>query len=427
MKKWFVILLACFASRAAEPFEKGAISDNRFLLILNTSYGMRHDRAAAETCLIDLIRGGVQGRMQAGDTFGIWTFNNKLHAGAFPMQIWAPALNTTLARQVQEFLALQSYDNKTHFEAITAPLAAVVQSSKSLLVFLVTDGAEPVKGTPFDDALNATIKKNYPALKARHLPFVFVMGIEDGQYKEVRFNSTLNLKLPEIARVPLKIATPPRTLATNAAPVTAAPASTNPPVAAPLYVAPKLDSVDSIPEAKPEVQPAPPVQVVPPPPTETQMEKQSSTVPLAQPPTLQQPVLSEIPKNAPSPSAPTNAPSSRTEPSDASPGQSPVANQANSKEVAPLVQQTPKPSSTAAVSPPIEATNRALTKPLGPQELAQTTSGSGKKENAAMLLWAASAFVFAAIALAWTLLRGSRTRPEQSLISRSIEKNKRDG
>jgi hypothetical protein len=38
--------------------------------------------------VFDLIFSGIDGYMRDGDTFGVWTFDEEVGTGKFPMQVW---------------------------------------------------------------------------------------------------------------------------------------------------------------------------------------------------------------------------------------------------------------------------------------------------------------------------------------------------
>jgi hypothetical protein len=392
MKKWLVLLLVCASAAADEPFEKGAVSDNRFLFIVSTSSGMRRCREAAEACVAELVSNGVQGRMRSGDTFGLWTFDKKLHTGGFPMQVWTPELNTTLARQARGFLARQTYESKTRFDSIAGPLASVARSSRSLLVFLLTDGAEPVKGTPFDRALNEAITKNYKALKALHLPFVIVMGVEEGQYVDIKLNSTVHIIIPEVARIEAKTAAPAPVAATN--------------------------TTAALPERAQPSAPAAAAKQTP--------EEPSSPRPIAAPSPLAAPIRpapAEEPKPRVVPPTESQIPASTQAPVEPAPPAS-AALRTNPPEQPPAAATSPGTHLLAASGRPV-GSNEPADKQLATITL-PAIPAPPSAENTAILLWAAFGFLFASISLLWILLRGSKGRPSPSLISRSVEKSKRE-
>ena len=67
---------------------KPAPDGQRFLFVVDISSGTRSLDAANRQALFDLIFTGLEGQMRTGDSFGLWLFNDELHAGQFPMQVW---------------------------------------------------------------------------------------------------------------------------------------------------------------------------------------------------------------------------------------------------------------------------------------------------------------------------------------------------
>src|SRR6478736_4591254 len=83
-----------------EPAQNGA----KFLFIVDTSSTMNRYEHLGRQTVFDLIFSGVSTQMLSGDTFGLWTFNEEVSAGAFPMQVWQADQNLELATRVGVFL-----------------------------------------------------------------------------------------------------------------------------------------------------------------------------------------------------------------------------------------------------------------------------------------------------------------------------------
>src|SRR5687768_11600772 len=77
---------------------------NRFLFIVDTSSSMKRLEHAGRQVVFDLVFSGIEGRMQPGDTFGVWTFEHEVKGGVFPVQVWTPEKSRDLASQVGRFL-----------------------------------------------------------------------------------------------------------------------------------------------------------------------------------------------------------------------------------------------------------------------------------------------------------------------------------
>src|SRR5262245_45379560 len=63
---------------------------NRWLLVVDTSRRMEARKDGIVKTVTGLIMSGMNGQMRRGDTLGIWTFNEKLYSGLFPLQDCVP-------------------------------------------------------------------------------------------------------------------------------------------------------------------------------------------------------------------------------------------------------------------------------------------------------------------------------------------------
>ena len=77
---------------------------NRFLFILETSSEMKRLAPAAEQSVLDLVRSGMGGLMENGDTFGFWSFNDEFHSGQIPMQVWNAEQSEELTYTARAYL-----------------------------------------------------------------------------------------------------------------------------------------------------------------------------------------------------------------------------------------------------------------------------------------------------------------------------------
>src|SRR5262245_56979671 len=80
------LLLSATLSAATNP--PAPPPGQRFLFLVDTSAAMKKIDASTRQALFDLIHSGINGQMTNGDTFGIWTFNEQVYTGQFPMQTW---------------------------------------------------------------------------------------------------------------------------------------------------------------------------------------------------------------------------------------------------------------------------------------------------------------------------------------------------
>src|SRR6266567_3189871 len=83
-----ILGLALAPSFAGEPTRppKAPADGNRFLFVVATSQSMERFEHSGRQAVFDLIYSGIDSQMRAGDTYGVWTFSDQIHAGVFPFK-----------------------------------------------------------------------------------------------------------------------------------------------------------------------------------------------------------------------------------------------------------------------------------------------------------------------------------------------------
>jgi hypothetical protein len=178
--QWMVLATAV-AAPANAP-KKPAPSGNRFLFVVETSAAMNRLEHGGRQAVFDLIYSGFEGRMRKGDTYGIWTFNQNVYAGVYPMQVWDGQRNLEHASAVGRFLKGQKYEKEPNLTNVIKYLQVVVRTVKDVNVFLVTDGAGAIVGTPFDETINASYRTNRVQVREAKRPLVTTLTARNGQF-----------------------------------------------------------------------------------------------------------------------------------------------------------------------------------------------------------------------------------------------------
>ena len=138
---WCLALTAMAApDRPAAGPSPAPAAENRFLLVVDTSTAMRQFKHEGRQFVFDLLFADLSQLMQPGDTFGVWTFNQEVSGGVFPMQVWQPAQKIDLASKVTLFLQLQRYEKASRLGAVWAKLLAQINTIKDVNVVIVTSG-----------------------------------------------------------------------------------------------------------------------------------------------------------------------------------------------------------------------------------------------------------------------------------------------
>lgn len=435
---------------------KAALSSQRWLLIVETSRPMKRRAGAVLQAVRDLLASSMDGQLQRGDTLGVWTFNEGLYAGRFPLQTWSPKAQQDITSRMLTFLKGQKYEKQANFSKGLPALNQIIKDSDALTVVLISSGDETMRGTPFDAQINEFFQKWHDQQQKAKMPFVTVLRAKAGQLADYTLNSPpfptqmprpsqvtqsaepIQTKLSEAVRKsppptvpplivsgkkaqPEKAPAPklePTVVKTNApAPAAAAPGTNNLLAAKP--PAPTVPPVETAkPEAAPVTSTKPPTEVAsksspaPVPVTESKAEavkgpeakpveptpaKPEVAPPVQTPAPKPQPVAIEPPKPAPEPK-PALAPTPVLAPP-ATQGVSPSALAHRPSVLASPPSSSPRPSAQTGTALPGET-------------LARHTN-----------IWIAG-LVLAGVAAAFAilLLRRSRTAPQASLITQSFER-----
>jgi hypothetical protein len=298
----FATLGAGFFLASVAPAQPAVSSvDSRYLLIFDASSAMKSRVPAMQYTVERLFFSMMNGQFQPGDSIGVWSFDRKLRQGQFPLQRWLPENAATIASDITNLVRLQRYSKTTSFDVIMPEVNNLVLNSQRLTVLIFCDGDGEIKGTPFDNAINAILKQNESALSKSGEAFIVVLRAQLGRYIGYTVNSSaIGVNLPVFPPLPAppQPATP---VQTNPSPPPRAPSP--PPVirAAPLIIIGTNVGTNPLPSVPPRVVlPSPPparVETNPPPPVESRSNSTNAISTNAAP--LK---IAETQTNAPAPS-----------------------------------------------------------------------------------------------------------------------------
>ena len=173
---WLSLALLAQAD-SAEP----AQAANRYLLIFDTSRGMKSREPATIEAVHNLLISGFQGQLQPGDTLGIWTFNEEVSTGQMPLQRWSTDAEPGITSSVLSFLRRQTYDKQAAFDKLSPLLDRLIKDSPALTILLISDGSSPLHGIPFEDRVNRLYEMWRKQQQRTRQPFVTVWRAEGGR------------------------------------------------------------------------------------------------------------------------------------------------------------------------------------------------------------------------------------------------------
>ena len=210
-----VLLAGIFWAPAMQAQTPVNAVEGRYLLIFDTSAAMKKCLPATQATVNRLFISMMNGQLRAGDSIGVWTFDNELRAGRFPLQHWLPENAAIIASNITTFVKQEHYSKNTYFDEIMPFINELVRDSDRLTVLIFCDGDGTIQGTPFDDAINASFTQNQRALEKAKQPFIVVLRAQSGRYVDYTVNlSAAGVNFPEFPPLP-QPPVPPPTVKTN--------------------------------------------------------------------------------------------------------------------------------------------------------------------------------------------------------------------
>jgi hypothetical protein len=181
-----LILTALFAGAFLAPGLRAQPAaqkvDSRILLIFDTSSDMKRRLPAVQKALNDMLATSLSGQLHPGDTIGVRTFDQDLHAGQFPLLHWEPDNAVMITSNITAFVGKQHYTKTTRFDALLPLLNQVVGGSERLTVLIFCDGKGEIHGTPYDVGINQIFQQRQSEREKAQLPIVIGLRSQRGQY-----------------------------------------------------------------------------------------------------------------------------------------------------------------------------------------------------------------------------------------------------
>ena len=158
------------------------LSTDRLLVILDISSNMQRRSENMQRIIGQIFSSGFGGQVRRGDTIGMWTFNDSLHTGEFPLQRWSPQAARQITSLAAQFAQNQRYSKLSTFPPVMAQLTNVIADSDRITVILLSDGSALPAGTPFDAEIAATFRLNADEQRRQAMPFVTVLRAVKGEF-----------------------------------------------------------------------------------------------------------------------------------------------------------------------------------------------------------------------------------------------------
>lgn len=213
---WLAVMAGLLATtpalRAADSTQPA-----RFLLVFETSHALKKNLPAIQQEIAKLFAANFQYEIQSGDDLAVWTVDESLHTGGFPLASWTPTDAGMEAKQLDDFLNHQKFTRHASLEALQPVLNRVVKNSERLTVIVFCDSQSRLKGTPYDSGVNGIITNAAAKFKGGVAPFILVLRSYQGEYLGCSVNRTSTLSFPKFPPPPAP-APPPAPVVTNVPP-----------------------------------------------------------------------------------------------------------------------------------------------------------------------------------------------------------------
>jgi len=197
-----LIGLACLAGSTgrSEAPPPNPVDGNRFLFVVETSAATARLAHGGRQAVFDLIFTGIAGQMKPGDTFGLWTFNDKVSAGVYPMQLWDPDNNMELATSVGQFLRAQKYQNKGRLDLAVKQIMPVARTVQDLNIFIISDPATHLPDDPLEQGYKPDNSKIAARARQSKQPLVTTLVVRNGAISNVVMTvGSEPIRLPALA------------------------------------------------------------------------------------------------------------------------------------------------------------------------------------------------------------------------------------
>src|ERR1051326_5923515 len=138
---WCLVLGAFLSQASAQTNTNRAVPvSNRYLFIVETSRAMERRADGVLSSVQTLLNSAIGGQLRRGDTLGVWTYNEQLYGGEFPLQQWSPETHPGVVRRTVAFLQQQKYEKSARIDKVLPSINRLVQGSPFLTVILITEG-----------------------------------------------------------------------------------------------------------------------------------------------------------------------------------------------------------------------------------------------------------------------------------------------
>ena len=160
---------------AAEP--STALPHSLFLI--DTSLPMaRHKTTIGQVLATRLQRSPD---LRTGDVCALWTFDENVSTNRYRPGVWNSSARELAGRFLASQWNEQSFQGESRLDRVLRQTASLTAGAAALTIHLITDGGNPLLGTPFDPIINATLRQAVLAQGPGGDPFVVTLLIRESR------------------------------------------------------------------------------------------------------------------------------------------------------------------------------------------------------------------------------------------------------
>lgn len=185
---WMCLVHCAFISAAQTNSRAPVFPANRYLLVVETSHSMQRRAEGLAQTIESILSSAMASQARRGDSLGVWTFNEELMAGRFPLQHWSPDAQKAITERIVSFLKEQKLEKGARFDRVIPAVDRLVKNSGFISVILVCVGDEEIHGTPFDQRINEFFRTWRVKQQESGRPFVVALRAQGGHFVECAMN-----------------------------------------------------------------------------------------------------------------------------------------------------------------------------------------------------------------------------------------------
>jgi hypothetical protein len=184
MKRWVYRLMVGVAMvgtgwTAGLAGESGA--PYRYLIVLENSSRMERQGEVALDAVHRLILGGVGGRIRAEEVLGVWNFRDRVERDRFRPVIWSAGRGREVANYVYRTIRDEGFEREPDLDLAMSAISEAAQETERLTAILVVTGLQPIRGTMVDEEINGLFSRNGAEMRKAKRPFVVVLLMDRGR------------------------------------------------------------------------------------------------------------------------------------------------------------------------------------------------------------------------------------------------------